>query len=206
MTIVIGITGSSGSGKTTLANYLQKIFDEDSVVISLDWFYKEVSSDGETYDWDSPAAFDFQRLREVVEQLIKGEPAFVPGHDYSTYKKIENMKKIEPRGIIIIEGIMALHDPEIRKLYDKTVFINCDDDVCLGRRVIRDVEKRGYQIKFIVDRYFKFVKPAYKKYILPLMSNVDLIINNSKDNSESNFTAELATLCAELALLRDNEK
>jgi uridine kinase len=182
MPIIVGVAGSSASGKTSICKYLQKYFGAEHVeIISLDWFYKTLpkGTDGATYNWDSPDAFDFEGLRDIIRELRDGNSVLAPDHDYTCYRRIENANAVKPSRIIIVEGILALHNLELLKHFDETLFIDCDGDTCLGRRVIRDVRDRKYDIEIVVNRYFQYAKPAFNELILPTKKYAGFIVQNN---------------------------
>jgi uridine kinase len=186
MVYILGIAGCSASGKTKLCKYLAKELEAVGITVSIiaqDWYYKSLpdGTDGDTYNWDDPSAMDHSALAKTLESLGKGEPAFAPDHDYTNYKSIPNSRPIPQAMVYLVEGIFVLHATELSKYLDCKVFVDCDEDVALIRRALRDAEERHYGIQVIADRYRVFVKPAYKKYIRPSKSRADIILMNNEN-------------------------
>ncbi|THC99543.1 hypothetical protein EYZ11_001003 [Aspergillus tanneri] len=160
---IIGIAGSSGSGKTSVAMEIVKSLNLPWVVILvMDSFYKSLTPEQHAkahrneYDFDCPDALDFDVLVQTLKDL--------------------------KQGVLILEGILALHDPRINDLLDVKIFVEADMDVCLGRRIMRDVRERGRDIDGIIKQWFNYVKPSYKYYVEPQRSVSDIIIPRGIEN------------------------
>ncbi len=187
---IIAITGGSGSGKTLLANFIaDKIYGSDCEVISHDNYYIDKDNFDPNFrvDYDAPDSLDNSLLAEHLVALKNGEAVDTPIYDFQTRDRLEKTLQVEPKKVVIVEGILTLAVPEIRKLADLSIFIHVDDDIRLSRRIIRDfvrgarggVSDEGLEGEF--KYYFEYVKPNYKKYIAPLNNVADIVLhNNSK--------------------------
>ena len=178
--IIIGIAGGSASGKSAVAEYLASKANFKVHVVSQDWYYKSLPDgvDGKSYNWDSPSAFDWDQLIESINALKSGLAIWTPRHDYITYKKRENVERVKPNGVIIIEGLMMMQNPVVRNLLDMKIFIECDTDITLKRRILRDVKERGYDVEQVLERYTKHVKPSFEENIKPTAAYADIILCN----------------------------
>lgn len=202
-TIVL-IGGASASGKTTIAQIVsQRLIDSgvSAKCISMDNFYRSLTQDesGETFNWDSVDAFNIDALLQCINAWKLGSACWIPKHDFSEYKSVERAEYIMPCKVMIIEGIHALSIPVIAAAATLKLFITCDGDEALARRITRDIKDRGYSIDTILTRYFTFVKPALRDVITPSQSRADYIITNAnggetaRDNALSLIVNELAT-------------
>ncbi len=175
--VIIAIGGGSASGKTRLA---ELISGGKIPVISQDWFYLD-AVDGPNNDWDAPASFDLPAMISALKGLKNGVGQWLPEHDYANYKQIPKAKYIDPAPVMIFEGFLALHFKELLEYFDMKLFVDCDLDVALSRRIIRDVYSRNFDVTTIVKRYNTYVKPNYHKYVEPTRLKADLIICNGGD-------------------------
>jgi uridine kinase len=202
-TLIIGIAGGSGSGKSLFSRELVKSFKTnggfDVPIITTDWFYHSLpdGEDGNTRNWDDPAKFDVDDTVRVLKELKEntGVEVLAPGHDYTRYRRIENANRLVSHGIVIIEGIFVLHEPRIRELVDVKLFMECDSDVMLARRIYRDVIDRGYPMKVVLERFDQFAKPTYEKFIEPSKREASMIIPNSGKTGINSVSVELIQTC-----------
>ncbi len=179
--IFIGIGGGTASGKTSVATQLSKI-SWNVVVISLDHFYLECpEGTGESHNWDAPSSFDWDLFLKCMKEWKQGANVWIPKHDFANYKRIDNAKSIPAARIMMFEGIHIFHHEAVSKLFDLKVFVDCDSDEALCRRVLRDMSERGYTIETILNRYQTHVKPAYDRWILPTKNSADIVLVNNRD-------------------------
>ena len=183
---IIGVCGGSASGKSTVCEYLEKHLEgEDVAILSSDAFYKELSAEQSAkafkneYDFDSPQAIAFDGLCKVVERLRAFEDVQLPVYDFATHSRKSETKHFARRHVVIVEGILIFTQPELRDLFDLKVFVECDGDVRLARRVRRDIAGRGRDIQGVMDQYFRFVKPSYDNFVEPSKRHADVIIPNA---------------------------
>lgn len=180
--IFIGIAGGSASGKTSIAKRISDNMNRKVPIISMDWFYRPLKdkSQGPTHNWDDPNSFNVELIVSTIQGWKDGAGQWTPRHDYANYEQIDNVEFIEPTPVMIFEGLYAFHHPKLSELMDFKVFVDCDVDSALGRRLRRDVVERGYSVEEILDRYLQQVKPAFDQWILPLRKKADVIIYNGE--------------------------
>eukprot|EP00340_Litonotus_pictus_P004364 CAMPEP_0170518836 /NCGR_PEP_ID=MMETSP0209-20121228/4434_1 /TAXON_ID=665100 ORGANISM="Litonotus pictus, Strain P1" /NCGR_SAMPLE_ID=MMETSP0209 /ASSEMBLY_ACC=CAM_ASM_000301 /LENGTH=377 /DNA_ID=CAMNT_0010804539 /DNA_START=128 /DNA_END=1261 /DNA_ORIENTATION=- len=152
----------------------------------MDSYYRVISSDERknlaNFNFDHPSAFDFDLLLIQLRQLLNGETIEMPIYDFTTSSRKEETETRKPSHLIIFEGIFAMYDERIRNIMDMMIFVDTDDDVRLARRIYRDVRERGRTLRSIIDRYNKFVKPAFEEYIRPQRKFADIIIPKGSEN------------------------
>ena len=169
--LVLGIAGGSGSGKTTLMKNLVEIFGADVTVLSHDNYYKR--HDEMTYEerclinYDEPAAFENDLMMEHLRQLKNGQSILCPVYDYTVHNRSDETTLVEPKRVIIVEGILIFADEALRELMDIRIFVDTDADVRLCRRIKRDVNKRGRSLESVLLQYQTTVKPMHEKYVEP---------------------------------------
>lgn len=145
--IVIGFTGGTGSGKTTLAQRLNEVFKNNSVIIKQDSYYKDFPDksfeERVQINYDHPDSFDMERFTDDVRRLKAGETIECPVYNYAEYKRDKDTVTVEPKRIIILEGLFLFENPALSDLIDVKVFVDTDADVRILRRIIRDVKERA---------------------------------------------------------------
>lgn len=202
--IFVGISGGSASGKTSICRMLaDSLGIQACIVITTDSFYRDLTQEQldnvAEYNFDTPSAFDFDDLNTALLKLLAWEPAEIPIYDYLQNKRSAKSLTTQPTRVIILEGIVALYDPRIRRLMDFKIFVKTDDDERLARRIVRDTSERGRAVAGVIAQYRKFVKPAYDDYIAPMMRHADLIIPRGAENTTaiemviSSVTTQLQT-------------
>lgn len=187
--MIIGIAGGTGSGKTTVVRKIIESLPEGSVaVVSQDNYYKDSShlpwEERRAQNFDEPRAFDWELLLKHLMLLRDGRPIDEPEYDYATCSRLkDHSHRIEPKPVIILEGIMALVDPSIRAILDIKVFVDADSDERLIRVLRRDVAERGRTIEDLVNRYQNIIKPMHNLHIEPTKAHADLIVPQGGSNS-----------------------
>ncbi len=183
---VLGVAGGSASGKTTIINKLQDFFGEDIAVISHDSYYKahpEMSYEERSQlNYDHPDSFESDRMAEDVRKLIKGYAIDMPVYDYVIHNRSDQTIRIEPKTVIVMEGILILENKELRDLMDIKIFVDTDADERLMRRIKRDMIERGRSIESIIDQYAKTVKPMHEEFVEPSKKHADIIIPRGGEN------------------------
>ncbi|KAL5334512.1 uridine kinase family-domain-containing protein [Aspergillus crustosus] len=186
---IIGIAGSSGSGKTSVAMEIVKSLNLPWVVILvMDSFYKSLTPEQHTkahaneFDFDHPDSIDFDALVQCLRDLKQGKKVDIPVYSFVEHQRQTHTTPLYSPHVLILEGILALHDPRIMKLLDVKIFVEADMDVCLGRRLLRDVKERGRDIDGIIKQWFAYVKPSYKSFVEPQRSVSDIIIPRGIEN------------------------
>ena len=178
--LVIGVAGGSGSGKTTLVKNLIESFGEDITVLSHDNYYKrhdELSSEERCkLNYDEPAAFDTSLMVYQLDCLRHGEAIDCPVYDYTVHNRSNQIIKIEPKKVIVVEGILIFADEALRNLMDIRIFVDTDADIRICRRIKRAVNKRGRSIESVITQYQQTVKPMHEKYVEPSKKYANLVV------------------------------
>lgn len=183
---IIGVTGASASGKTTVCEkIINGLGDQRCVLVCLDWFYRGLppSTDAASYNFDHPDAFDFNAMRETLEQMILHKPVKVPRYDFTLHKRAEtNAAELDAADVIIVEGILTFYDEGIRNMLHMKIFVEEAADICLSRRLRRDISSRGRTVDSVLAQYERFVKPSFEEFILPTKRYADLIVPHGGEN------------------------
>ena len=184
--LVIGIAGGTGSGKTTLMKNIVSRFGDEVTVISHDNYYKR--HDELTYEqrclinYDEPAAFETELMVAHLAQLKAGHAIECPVYDFTVHNRSNDLVTIEPRRIIIVEGILIFADEALRELMDVRIFVDTDADVRLCRRIKRDVNKRGRTLESVLTQYQTTVKPMHEKYVEPSKRFANIVVPEGGKN------------------------
>ena len=179
--VVIGITGGTGSGKSTVAKAIFKSLPEKNILIlQQDAYYKDQShipmEKRIQTNYDHPLAFDTELLISHIQKLLAWIPVDKPIYDFSIHNRSTETIRVEPREIIILEGIMILEDKRLRDLMDIKIFVDTDPDVRVLRRIKRDIRDRGRTLESVIAQYITTVKPAHSQFIEPTKKYADIII------------------------------
>lgn len=184
--IVIGVAGGSGSGKSTFTNRIKEYFGDDVVVLYHDNYYRR--QDGVpfeqrvTVNYDHPDSLETELLVEHLKQLKEGKSIECPVYDYTKHNRSSEVIRIDPKPVILVEGILLLADPRVRDLLDIKVYVEADADERILRRISRDVEERGRDLNGIIKQYLTTVKPMHYLYVEPTRSKADIVINSGKND------------------------
>lgn len=186
--IIIGVTGGTGSGKTTVTRKIIEEFGDVSLAyIPQDAYYKDQShltmDERVLTNYDHPFAFDNDLLSEHIRQLLDGKAVQMPVYDFTQHNRAEETIRVEPKEVIIIEGILIFSDKELRDLMDIKVFVDTDDDIRIIRRIKRDMAERGRSLDSIIDMYTSIVKPMHEQFIEPTKKFADIIIPEGGSNN-----------------------
>ena len=186
--LVIGIAGGTGCGKTTVVNQLLKELPEGEVgVISQDSYYKDTAH--LTYDervkinFDHPKSIDFDLLASHLELLKKGQAIHQPVYSFVKHNRTGDTIHTHPRKVMIVEGILILTNPALRKMFDIKIFVHADGDERLIRRLKRDISERGRDLDEVLTRYKTTLKPMHDQFIEPMKEYADIIIPNNHYNT-----------------------
>tara|TARA_B100001057_G_scaffold160158_1_gene160806 strand:- start:7521 stop:8141 length:621 start_codon:yes stop_codon:yes gene_type:complete len=187
---LFGISGSSGSGKSFIVKFLKSSLGPEILsVIYHDNYYKEREDQEKdrqgNYNFDLPSSFHQDELVEDLIKIKSGKSIIRKEYTFNNPKINPRSLRVEPKSIIIVEGLFLFNDPNISKFLDKKIFIDCDLNVMIDRRITRDHEKRGYDKSDVLYKYNNHVLPAFNKFILPHKDKSDLIVNNSKNNNSA---------------------
>ncbi|KAJ3537673.1 hypothetical protein NM688_g6646 [Phlebia brevispora] len=185
---VVGIAGGSASGKTHVARQIVKALGSipSVVILSQDSFYRKHSPEqvvlahANRIDFDHPDAIDMPLFAACLADLKACRQTNIPIYSFSEHQRLDETKYLYGAAVIITEGILALHDPALRRVSD--IFVQCDSDLMLARRIRRDVKERGRTVDGVLDQYLRYVKPSYDNFVLPTARHADIIVHGS-DNS-----------------------
>jgi uridine kinase len=185
--IIIGIAGASASGKTLLANTIvDELGSEHVAVIPEDSYYKDLShlpkSERAKVNFDHPDALDHDLLLQQLEALQAGKAIEVPIYDHSEHVREKESRHIEGYTIIVLEGILLFADLELRDKFDIRIFMDTALDICLMRRLRRDILERDRSIECVIEQYEKTVRPMYMQFIEPSKRYADLIVPRGGKN------------------------
>ena len=184
---IIGIAGGTGSGKTTVVRRIAKALPPHcAAVIPLDSYYNDTSNltpeERKAINFDHPDAFDWKLLTEHIKKLKNGEAIEQPTYSYIESNRQKETIHVEPKPVIIIEGIMTLHYKKLRDMMDLKIFVDTDSDVRLIRNIRRDVVERGRTVDMVLDRYEKVLKPMHEQFIEPTKKFADIIVPQGGEN------------------------
>ncbi|KAL4075085.1 uridine kinase family-domain-containing protein [Scleroderma yunnanense] len=187
---VIGIAGGSASGKTHVARQIVKSLGSvpTIVIMSQDSFYKRHTEEemklahANRFDFDHPDAIDMPMFAACLADLKACRQTNIPIYSFKEHQRLDETKYLYGAAVIIAEGIMALHDPSLRALYDLKIFVQCDSDLMLARRISRDVKERGRSVEGVLEQYLRYVKPAFDSFVHPTARYADIVVPGS-DNT-----------------------
>jgi len=186
--LIIGIAGGTGCGKTTVVNQILNELPEGEVgIISQDSYYMDTThlsfDERVKINFDHPRSIDFELLEEHLRELKAGHVIEQPVYSFVKHNRTGDTIKTNPRKVIIVEGILILTNPELRKLFDIKIFVHADSDERLIRRLKRDITERGRDIDEVLTRYQTTLKPMHQQFIEPMKEYADIIIPNNKYNT-----------------------
>ena len=184
---IIGIAGGTGSGKTTVVKKIVEALPPHSVaVVPLDSYYNDTTDltdeERRQINFDHPDAFDWKLLHKQISMLQKGEAIEPPTYSYVLSNRLPETVHVEPKPVIIIEGIMTLVDRKLRNMMDLKIFVDTDSDERLIRNILRDVMERGRTVDMVLNRYLEVLKPMHEQFIEPTKKYADIIIPQGGEN------------------------
>lgn len=181
--MLVTIGGCSGSGKSFLTRALQARLDNCSV-IALDSYYHAqpglTLEERALQNYDHPDALEWPLLEHHVTSLLQGEPAEVPVYLFDLHTRAEHTQRVEPRGVILIEGILTLHRPQLRDLARVRVYVETPEQECLRRRLERDTQERGRTPESVLEQYASTVHPMAIEYVLPSRQHADVVVSGQR--------------------------
>lgn len=185
--VVLGIAGGSGSGKSWLARSIAEAFPGRCVTVCHDWYYKHNGSmDAERtkkLNFDHPASLETSFLCGQLDELHAGRTIDAPIYDYATHTRLAETRRVEPRALLILDGILILDDKKLRARMDLSVYIEVPDDIRLMRRVRRDCTERGVALDETLRLYEEFVRPMHKRFVEPSARHATWIWSQLEDKS-----------------------
>ncbi|HEY2932057.1 MAG TPA: uridine kinase [Acidobacteriota bacterium] len=186
MSIIIGIAGGTGSGKTTLARKIQSAMGENTAIIHQDSYYRDHAdlplNERHGLNFDHPDAFDSFLLIEQIRSLHEGIAIEKPIYNFHTHARQPETERVEPRDVILVEGILIFYYSELRPLMELKLYVDNDPDVRFIRRLTRDLLERGRSLESVVDQYLNTVRPMHLQFIEPTKRFADLIIPEGGHN------------------------
>jgi uridine kinase len=188
--IIIGIAGGTGSGKTTVVRKIIESLPEGSVaVIPQDSYYNDQSDlpleVRKKTNFDHPDAFDWKLFEQQIADLREGRAIEQPTYSYIVCTRLEETVHVEPKDVIIVEGIMTLYDRELRNLMDLKIFVDAEPDERLLRVITRDIAERDHPLEMLIDKYRNVLKPMHDEFIEPTKQYADIIIPNGGNNEKA---------------------
>jgi uridine kinase len=185
--VVIGVAGGSGSGKTSVARAIYEHFGDRSIlVLEQDFYYKDQShlpfEERLKTNYDHPLAFDNDLLIEHIHKLLRYEPIEKPVYDYKLHTRSNQVIHVEPKDVILLEGILVLEDERLRNLMDIKVYVDTDADIRIIRRLLRDIKERGRTLDSVIEQYVSVVRPMHNQFVEPTKRYADIIIPEGGQN------------------------
>ena len=186
--LIIGIAGGTGSGKTTVVNQIiEELKNEEVDVISQDSYYQNTShlsfEERKKINFDHPKSIDFDLLISHLKDLRAGKSIEQPVYSFKEHNRTTETIEVEPRKVIIVEGILILTHPNIREMFDIKIYVHADSDERLIRRLKRDIAERGRDLEEVLSRYQSTLKPIHQQFIEPTKEFADIIIPTNRYNT-----------------------
>ena len=185
--LTIGVAGGSGSGKSTVVHALmQAVGPENTAFLPHDAYYRDyrhLSIEERTQvNWDHPDALETELMVQHLAQLAAWQPVERPLYDFRDYTRLADTERVEPRPIIIVEGILILVEPDLRDMLDIKAFVDTDADIRFIRRLQRDMQERGRSVSSVVEQYIRTVRPMHLDFVEPSKRYADIIIPRGGHN------------------------
>lgn len=185
--LIIGIVGGSGSGKTTVAHgILDALGGVDAAFIDQDAYYRDLAhlplAERARFNFDHPDAFDTELLVAHLDRLASGLPIDKPTYDYAHHTRAARTERVEPREVVLVDGIMLFVDPALRSRFDIKIYVDVPDDVRFIRRLQRDVAERGRSVESIIEQYLTTVRPMHLEFVEPSRRWADVILPEGGHN------------------------
>lgn len=181
---VVGIAGGTASGKSTITSEVVRRLGDACVHITHDRYYfslpEEYRARPGAYNFDHPNSLDTARLVADLQALRAGRPVRVPQYDFATHQRLKNDEELQPRPVVIVEGIVVLAEPSLRACFDAKVFVDVPSDLRLIRRIRRDTRERGRSEEDIIAQYLATVRPMHEQFVAPTRGLADLIIDGTQ--------------------------
>ena len=185
--VIIGIAGGTGSGKTTVARAIYDRVGRDRIEwISHDSYYRDFeglsSEERHHINFDHPDSLETELLARHIDVLCKGAAVEAPIYDFTTHARKSDTQRVEPRKVIIVEGILVLAEGELRKRIDIKLYVDTPPDIRFMRRLVRDIKSRGRTMESVIEQYLTTVRPMHEEFVEPSKRHADLIIPEGGEN------------------------
>ena len=191
---VVGIAGGTGAGKTTVAHEVTENVGEAVTLIPLDNYYEDLShmdfEERAAVNYDHPSAFEWDLLREHLDNLLSGQPVEMPQYNFEEHLREDDRVTVDPTDVIVLEGILALYDEQVNEMLDLHIYVETDADVRILRRIERDVVERGRGLEGVMEQYLSTVKPMHEQFIEPTKKDADIIIPEGANTVAVNLLEE----------------
>lgn len=191
---LLGIGGGSGSGKSWLAHYLKSALGAEAAIVCSDWYYRHNGGLSlertQKLNFDHPSAIELPFLLRHIDALMSGEQIQTPRYDYASHSRLRETHAVQPAPLVIVEGLLVLHAPELLQRFSLSVYIDVPDDQRLIRRIRRDVEHRHVDLEETLRLYEHCVRPMHKRFVHPSAANATWIWQQNEDKS---FPRDLLT-------------
>jgi len=185
--VVLGVAGGTGSGKTSVARAILGAIGRDRLAfLAQDSYYRDVVWETEqqllAHNFDHPAALDTPLLVEQLRALRAGRAVEVPVYDFKVHRRTHETVRVEPRPVVLVEGILLFVEPELRALLDFKIYVDTDADVRLIRRLRRDIAERGRTMEDVLRQYLQTVRPMHLEFVEPSKRWADVIVPEGGEN------------------------
>jgi uridine kinase len=187
---IIGIAGGTGSGKTTITAAIRSTVGYDRItLISHDSYYRDrsdlPSAERANLNFDHPDSLETDLLVEHLDQLVLGQPIDVPVYDFVEHRRLSETERVEPRDVVLIEGVLILADESLRERMSLCIYVDTDDDIRFIRRLQRDVTERGRSVHSVVTQYLETVRPMHIQFVAPSRKHADVIVPEGGYNARA---------------------
>ncbi len=179
--LCIGIAGGTGSGKTTVAReVVRRVGEERILVLTHDRYYRDLShlplEERHHCNFDHPNSLETERMVSDLRKLLEGRPAELPVYDYARHQRLAEGERVDPRPVVLVEGILVLAEPRLREVMDIKIFVDTDPDIRFIRRLERDLAERGRTVEGVIRQYLETVRPMHLEFVEPSKRWADVII------------------------------
>jgi uridine kinase len=202
--VILGLAGGTGSGKTTVVDGIVRVLgSEDVTVIQHDWYYRDRSHLGaaerERINYDHPDALETELMVAHLQVLLGGAGVDVPIYDFATHTRRPETRRVDPRRVLIVDGILVLAEPELRKLMNIRVFVDTDADLRLLRRIGRDIKQRGRTLDSVMRQYLDSTRPMHLEFVEPSKRHAHVIVPEGGMNEVAvdMLVTKIRSICAE---------
>ncbi len=185
--LIIGVAGGSGSGKTTVARAIYQPLGIDAVLLDADSYYRDLGhltlEERKAINFDHPEALDIDFMIEQLQQLARWQPIEKPTYDYAAHTRGPQTVMVEPKPIVVVDGILLFTDARLRALFDIKIFVDVASDVRFIRRLQRDLATRGRTLDNVIDQYLATVRPMHMEFVEPSKQHADVILPRGGKNT-----------------------